>query len=81
MNPQTTYSEEFLYHMPKSDLHLHLDGSLRIESMLEMAKDANVSLPETTVEGPRKNIFKDKPYPSFKTFRFFWKKLSIFSQF
>ena len=32
------YSADFIKEMPKSDLHLHLDGSLRLESLLEMAK-------------------------------------------
>lgn len=46
--------------MPKSDLHLHLDGSLRIESMLEMAKTADVQLPGKTPEELKAKVFKDK---------------------
>lgn len=53
------YTNEFLKEMPKSDLHLHLDGSLRIESMLEMAKLTKTSLPSETVEGLKQLVFKE----------------------
>lgn len=45
------YSAEFIKDMPKSDLHLHLDGSLRLESLIEMAKRSGVQLPADTVAG------------------------------
>ena len=45
--------------MPKSDLHLHLDGSLRIETLIDMAKKMGVELPSYTEEGLRKEVFKD----------------------
>ena len=53
------YSFDFIKEMPKSDLHLHLDGSLRLESLIEMAAKANVSLPSQTVEGLKQLVFKD----------------------
>lgn len=37
--------------LPKTDLHVHLDGSLRLKTMLELAKDDRVSLPASTVDG------------------------------
>ena len=33
--------------MPKTDLHVHLDGSVRIPTILELAKQQNVKLPTT----------------------------------
>ncbi|QBL08182.1 adenosine deaminase family protein [Rheinheimera sp. D18] len=54
------YSAEFIKDMPKSDLHLHLDGSLRLESLIEMAKRSGVQLPADTVAGLKKLVFKDK---------------------
>ncbi len=53
------YTKEFIKEMPKSDLHLHLDGSLRIESLIEMSKSLNLELPSYTAEGLREKVFKD----------------------
>jgi adenosine deaminase len=38
-------NEAFLLSLPKTDLHVHLDGSLRIETMLELAEQQKVKLP------------------------------------
>ena len=54
-----TYSDEFLLEMPKSDLHLHLDGSLRIKSMIEMAANCGIELPADTEEGLKKTVYKE----------------------
>lgn len=45
--------------MPKSDLHLHLDGSLRIQSMIEMAKSAGVELPASDAKGLQEKVYKE----------------------
>lgn len=37
--------------LPKTDLHVHLDGSLRLKTILELAKEDHVELPATTLEG------------------------------
>lgn len=39
--------------LPKTDLHVHLDGSLRIQTILDLAKAQKVKLPADTVEGLR----------------------------
>lgn len=54
----TKYSASFLHDMPKSDLHLHLDGSLRIPTLIEMAKKGNIKMPSYTEEGLRELVFK-----------------------
>jgi len=42
------------YEFPKIELHCHLDGSFRIETMYELAKERGISLPLDTLEGYRK---------------------------
>ncbi len=42
--------------LPKTDLHVHLDGSLRLETILELAKAGRVELPADDVEGLRAAI-------------------------
>ncbi len=44
--------------LPKTDLHVHLDGSLRLSSLLEMAKERGVALPADTPEGLIETVFK-----------------------
>lgn len=42
--------------LPKADLHVHLDGSLRVETIIELARQENVELPSFDVEGLREAI-------------------------
>jgi adenosine deaminase len=53
------FTDALLRALPKSDLHCHLDGSLRLSSLIEMAKERNVQLPSETPEGLRDLVFKD----------------------
>lgn len=43
-------SEELLRALPKTDLHCHLDGSVRLGTLLELAEKQGVRLPGTTPE-------------------------------
>lgn len=52
------YSEEFIKKIPKTDLHVHLDGSLRIPTLIDLAKKHKVELPSYTEEGLRELVFK-----------------------
>jgi adenosine deaminase len=56
MTPAIT--AEFIRRIPKTDLHLHLDGSLRIPTLVELARRERVKLPSYTEEGLRKLVFK-----------------------
>ena len=40
--------------LPKTDLHVHLDGSLRLQTLLELADQQGVRLPADTPEGLRR---------------------------
>jgi adenosine deaminase len=55
----TKYTKEFLFEMPKTDLHLHLDGSLRLATLIEMAKRSEIKMPSYTEEGLREIVFKN----------------------
>lgn len=45
--------------LPKTDLHVHLDGSIRLSTLIELAKEYGVKLPSYTPEGLRETVFKD----------------------
>lgn len=56
---ESRYTRDALRALPKSDLHCHLDGSLRLQSLIELAKERNVTLPSYTPEGLIEQVFKD----------------------
>jgi len=49
---------EIIHKLPKSDLHLHLDGSLRLDTLIELARSRKVELPSSSEEGMRTLVFK-----------------------
>lgn len=51
---------ELIQLMPKTDIHLHLDGSIRLNTLIEFAKKDKIKLPSYTVAGMNKLVFKDK---------------------
>jgi adenosine deaminase len=53
------YSQEFIRAIPKTDLHVHLDGSLRLPTLIELAKERRVELPSFTEQGLNELVFKD----------------------
>ncbi len=56
----TQYDPDFIRRIPKTDLHVHLDGSLRIETLIDIAKEEKVTLPSYTPEGLRETVFKNE---------------------
>ena len=54
------YPDAFIKEIPKTDLHVHLDGSLRINTLIELAKKNKVEMPSYTETGLREKVFKDK---------------------
>lgn len=52
-------TEEFVRRIPKTELHVHLDGSLRIPTLIELAKAGKVKLPAYSEDGLRAKVFKD----------------------
>ena len=51
-------SAELLHELPKTDLHVHLDGSLRLATLIDLAKARGVALPSTTEAGMNELVFK-----------------------
>jgi adenosine deaminase len=41
----------FFERLPKTDLHVHLDGSLRVKTILELAEEQRIELPADSPEG------------------------------
>jgi len=54
----SSFPIEFLQAMPKTDLHLHLDGSLRLQTLIELAREAKVELPAWDEAGLKEKVFK-----------------------
>lgn len=52
-------SDEFIRAMPKTDLHIHIDGSMRLGTLIELAKKNKVTLPSYTEEGLKNTVFKE----------------------
>jgi adenosine deaminase len=65
-NHHLTYSE--LKSLPKIDLHRHLEGSLRLSTLVEIAQEYGMDLPAHEVEGLRPLVQMVNEPPSFKSF-------------
>ncbi len=59
MEKPLTITTKLLEELPKTDLHLHLDGSLRPTTLIALAKSYDVELPSYTEEGLRELVFKE----------------------
>ena len=50
-------SLELIEKLPKTDLHCHLDGSLRLSTILDLAQKQGVRLPADTADGLMPHVF------------------------
>ncbi len=53
-------TDDLLRELPKSDLHLHLDGSLRPRTLIELAAERGVRLPARSERGLMQKVFKER---------------------
>ena len=53
-------NRDLIRRLPKTDLHVHLDGSLRLPTLIELARERGIELPSYTPEGLRELVFKDR---------------------
>ncbi|MFO1462308.1 MAG: adenosine deaminase family protein [bacterium] len=60
MAAATWLNQDFLRAIPKTDLHVHLDGSLRLATLIELARHQGVELPSYDEAGLRELVFKDR---------------------
>jgi adenosine deaminase len=51
---------DLIRRLPKTDLHVHLDGSLRLTTLIELARHRRVALPSDTEDGLRKQVFRQR---------------------
>ena len=52
--------KDLITRIPKTDLHLHLDGSIRLGTIAEIGKREKIDLPSYTAEGLNELVFKEK---------------------
>ncbi len=59
---------------PLIDLHRHLDGSVRLETILDLARQHNITLPATDLESLRPHVQVTDPQPGVMAFiaKFKW---------
>jgi adenosine deaminase len=61
-------TDALLLALPKTDLHCHLDGSLRLSTMLELAEEQKIRLPADTEEGLARAIRIGERHPSLEEY-------------
>lgn len=52
--PEIKLTREFVKSLPKAELHCHLDGSMRVETIMDIAKRENVKLPSNDLKQLKK---------------------------
>ncbi len=52
-------TNEFVRAIPKSELHCHLDGSIRPGTLVELAQEKKIKLPSYEIDGLKQLVFKD----------------------
>ncbi len=64
----------FDQHLPVIDLHRHLDGSVRLETILDLGRQHNLPLPAWDIEGLRPYVQVTDPQPGILAFftKFEW---------
>ncbi|XP_031700668.1 adenosine deaminase [Anarrhichthys ocellatus] len=54
-------SEQVVFNKPKVELHVHLDGAIRVQTILDVAKRRGIPLPANTVEEMTQIIIVQQP--------------------
>ncbi|MFP4065471.1 MAG: adenosine deaminase [Bacteroidales bacterium] len=64
INPKEPFNRDFFHKLPKTDLHVHLDGSLRPETILELAQKDGTNIGATTLKQLEKTLQPGKTHES-----------------
>ncbi|PIJ51686.1 adenosine deaminase [Erwinia sp. OLTSP20] len=56
------------HHLPLTDLHRHLDGNIRAQTILELGREFNVQLPATSLEQLRPHVQVTRNEPDLVSF-------------
>jgi adenosine deaminase len=51
---------DLIRRLPKTDLHVHLDGSLRLPTLIDLARARGIELPSWTEDGLRETVFRPR---------------------
>ena len=51
---------DLIRRLPKTDLHVHLDGSLRLPTLIDLARERKLRLPSETPEGLEQLVFRPR---------------------
>jgi adenosine deaminase len=62
------FDRSFFEQLPKTDLHVHLDGSMRLETILDLAKKGNIDLGVTTRDALFDTIGVGKQHKSLEAY-------------
>jgi adenosine deaminase len=52
--------KDLVRRLPKTDLHVHLDGSLRLGTLIDLARERKLALPSETPEGLEALLFRPR---------------------
>ncbi|MCP4600592.1 MAG: adenosine deaminase [Proteobacteria bacterium] len=58
------FDREFFFNLPKTDLHVHLDGSLRLETIMSLAEQDGIDIGAENLEQLEKKIRPGRVYDS-----------------
>ncbi len=61
-------TRDFLFELPKTDLHVHLDGSLRVKTAIELAKASKIALPSEKEDDMRSFLSVKGQVENLKTY-------------
>ncbi len=68
MSEAFTYQDDEFSRLPKVDLHRHLEGSLRLQTLLDVAKKHDIPLPANTISLSRLVQVQDEDNLTFENF-------------